>query len=134
MPTQATGTFTFTDWEEKPVSGAEDGPRTAVATVTNAFSGVVAAAATSCMYTIAYVTAKTGSFSGYELISGSVAGREGTFVLEERGTFDDAGTVCAFEVVPGSGTGELAGLSGTGGFTARHGEPAVPYTLTYGLS
>ncbi|GAA2973992.1 DUF3224 domain-containing protein [Streptomyces enissocaesilis] len=134
VQTQATGSFTFTGWEEHPVAGAQEGPGLARACVTNAFTGVIEAAATSCAYSIAYVTGKTGVFTGYELISGSVAGREGTFAVEERGAFGDDGSVrCTFEVVPGSGTGGLAGLSGTGGFTAHHGEPAVPYTFAYVL-
>ncbi|WP_345670179.1 DUF3224 domain-containing protein, partial [Streptomyces phyllanthi] len=39
----------------------------------------------------------------------------------------------AFEVVPGTGTGELTGLRGTGGFTYRHGESSVAYTFDYEL-
>lgn len=69
-----------------------------------------------------------------ELLSGSVDGRKGTFVLEERGSFDAAGTVCRFEVVPGSGTGDLAGLTGSGGFTFRYGDTSVEYTFTYGIA
>lgn len=135
MPTQATGSFTFTDWNENPVAGAEEGPKLARARVTNAFSGAIEAAATSCEYSIVYVTEKTGVCAGHQLITGSVAGQEGTFAIEERGSFGEDGAVhCTFEVVPGSGTGGLAGLSGTGGYTSRHGEPAVPYTFTYDLS
>lgn len=70
-----------------------------------------------------------------EILSGSLDGREGTFVVEERGSFGTDGTVyCSFEVVPGSGTGELTGLRGTGSFTAEHGAPSVPYTFAYELS
>ncbi len=134
MPTQATGSFTFAHWDETPVAGAEEGPRLARASVTNTFSGAIEAAATTCEYSIAYVDEKTGVFAGHQLFSGSVAGREGTFAVEERGSFGDDGTVrCDFQVVPGSGTGGLAGLSGTGGYTARHGEPAIPYTFSHEL-
>ncbi|MGW2994489.1 DUF3224 domain-containing protein [Streptomyces sp. NPDC001193] len=50
---------------------------------------------------------------------------------EQRGTFDASGTRCTFEVVPGSGSGELAGLSGSGGFTYRHGDTSVAYEFGY---
>ncbi|MFI9235378.1 DUF3224 domain-containing protein [Streptomyces sp. NPDC053079] len=134
-PVQTTGHFTFANWEERSVSPGEASPRLAHASVTNAFSGGIEAADTTCEYTIVYVTEKTGTFTGMELLAGSLDGRKGTFVVEERGSFDDEGTVhCAFEVVPGSGTGELTGLRGTGSFTARHGEPSVPYTFGYDLS
>ncbi|GAA3493716.1 DUF3224 domain-containing protein [Streptomyces prasinosporus] len=136
MPTTrtATGRFTFADWKENPVTPEDTLPRLANATVTNSFSGGIEAEATTCDYAIAYLTGTTGTFSGMELVSGRVDGREGTFVLEERGRFEADGTVrCSFEVVPGSGTGELTGLRGTGGFTHRHGETETAYTFAYGL-
>jgi hypothetical protein len=66
----------------------------------------------------------SASFVGIERITGTVAGRQGTFLLQDAGTV--AGTVVSGEwfVVPGSGTGELAGLRGTGGFRANLGEGA----------
>ncbi|MBT2488534.1 DUF3224 domain-containing protein [Streptomyces sp. ISL-96] len=134
MPTQATGIFTFANWDETPVAGTDETSKLARACVTNTFTGAIEAAGTTCEYSIAYVTGKTGVFTGHQLFSGSVDGREGTFAVEERGTFGEDGTVhCTFEVVPGSGTGALAGLSGTGGYTARHGEPSVPYTFSHQL-
>ncbi|MGX1883104.1 DUF3224 domain-containing protein [Streptomyces sp. NPDC055287] len=134
MPTQATGSFTFADWNETPAAGSEEVPRLARASVTNTFTGAIEAASTTCEYSIAYVTEKTGICAGHQLFSGSVDGRRGTFAIQERAAFGEDGEVhCTFEVVPGSGTGDLAGLRGTGGYTARHGEPAVPYTFTYDL-
>jgi hypothetical protein len=50
-------------------------------------------------------------------------------VLREWGTFAADTVHCSLEVVPGLGTGGLAGLRGTGAFTAAHGEKAVPYTF-----
>ncbi|MGW4021444.1 DUF3224 domain-containing protein [Streptomyces sp. NPDC005009] len=136
MPTttELTGHFTFADWKESAVTGEDGLPRLANATVTNAFSGGIEAEATTCDYAIAYLTGGTGTFAGMELVSGRVDGRAGTFVLEERGRFESDGTVhCVFEVVEGSGTGELTGLRGSGGFTYRHGETKVAYTFEYGL-
>ncbi|MEV7520496.1 DUF3224 domain-containing protein [Streptomyces sp. NPDC091371] len=130
---QAGGSFTFADWTEDPVGPADSTPRLARAQVTNSFTGTIEAPGTSCSYTIAYTGETTGSYSGMELLSGSVEGRKGTFVLEERGEFDASGTRCRFEVVPGSGTGELAGLTGSGGFTHRHGEESTEYTFAYAL-
>ncbi|MFG2133616.1 DUF3224 domain-containing protein [Streptomyces sp. NPDC048751] len=134
MPTQTTGHFTFADWEERAVGRSDGHPRMAHASVTNTFSGGVEAADTACEYTIVYLTEKTGTYTGMELFHGTVDGHEGAFAVEERGSFEADGSVhCVFEVVPGSGTGELTGLRGTGSFTARHGEPSVPYTFAYEL-
>ncbi|WP_409471276.1 DUF3224 domain-containing protein [Streptomyces sp. HC307] len=134
MPVQTSGHFTFANWEERTLTPSEVSPKLAHATVTNAFSGGIEATDTTCEYTIVYVTEKTGTFTGMEVLAGRLDGREGTFVAEERGSFDADGTVhCTFEIVPGSGTGELDGLRGTGSFTAKHGEPSVPYTFDYDL-
>ncbi|MFE1790166.1 DUF3224 domain-containing protein [Streptomyces sp. NPDC059525] len=136
MPTQrTTGLFTFADWQERTISPDGVRPKLAHASVVNSFSGGIDAAGTTCEYTIAYVTEKTGTFTGMELLAGRLDGREGGFAVEERGSFAEDGSVrCEFEVVPGSGTGELTGLRGTGGFVARHGEPSVPYTFDYDLA
>jgi hypothetical protein len=66
----------------------------------------------------------SASFVGIERVTGTVAGKQGTFLLQDAGTVE--GTVVSGEwfVVPGSGTGELAGLRGTGGFRANLGEGA----------
>ncbi|MFE9631154.1 DUF3224 domain-containing protein [Streptomyces sp. NPDC006463] len=130
-PVETGGRFTFADWQEGPVGPAEATVRLARAEVANSFTGGVEADRTTCTYTIAYTGEKVGTYTGMELLSGSVDGRKGTFVLEERGSFDAAGTVCRFEVVPGSGTGDLAGLTGSGGFTFPYGESSVEYTFTY---
>ncbi|MGP4001694.1 DUF3224 domain-containing protein [Streptomyces sp. 8N706] len=135
MPTQTTGRFTFTNWEERAVGPTEASPKLAHASVTNTFSGGIEAADTTCEYTIVYVTEKTGTFTGMEALVGRLDGRKGGFVVEERGSFDDDGTVhCTFEVVSGSGTGDLTGLRGTGSFTTKPGEQSFPYTFDYDLS
>jgi hypothetical protein len=133
MPARTTtGHFTFANWEERAVTPAGELPRLAHAAVTNAYSGGITAAATTCEYSIVYVTEKTGTFTGMQLLAGSLDGREGSFAVEERGSFDPDGAVhCTFAVVPESGTGELAALTGSGAYTARPGEATVPYTFDY---
>jgi hypothetical protein len=132
-PRTTTGDFTFADWQERVIGPGEDAnPRLAHASVRNTFTGGIEATGTHCEYSIVYVTAKTGSFAGMELLTGHVDGREGSFAVEERGRFDEDGTVhCTFEVVPGSGSGRLTGLKGKGAFTARHGETSVAYRFEY---
>ncbi|MFF3863409.1 DUF3224 domain-containing protein [Streptomyces sp. NPDC002209] len=128
---RTTGRFTFADWQEQPVGPADSTPRLARSTVVNSFTGGIEAGATHAGYTFTYTGADCGSYTGMELLSGTVDGRRGTFVMEQRGTFDASGTRCTFEVVPGSATGELAGLAGSGSFTYRHGDTSVPYEFTY---
>ncbi len=55
---------------------------------------------------------------------------EGSFVLQVSGTFEGGMSKATWFVVPGSGTGELRGLRGEGGFPPHHGR-TVPITLDY---
>jgi hypothetical protein len=57
-------------------------------------------------------------------VNGTVGARRGGFLLQDQGTV--AGDVVSGDwfVVPGSGTGELRGLRGEGGFRANLGEGA----------
>ncbi len=58
---------------------------------------------------------KEGS-AGYvaiERFEGKLDGREGSFALMHRGTMTPAGQILEVTVVPGSGRGALAGISGT---------------------
>ncbi|NJP96039.1 unnamed protein product [[Actinomadura] parvosata subsp. kistnae] len=58
--------------------------------------------------------------AGVERVIGSVGGRTGSFVLTSHAQDDGSNAVRGvWTVVPGSGTGELAGLRGRGEFTAR---------------
>ncbi|MYT27476.1 MULTISPECIES: DUF3224 domain-containing protein [unclassified Streptomyces] len=133
MPTQTTtGRISYANWEEHPVGSDATSPRLARASVVNTFSGGIEAARTSCEYTIVYTSDKTGTFTGLQLLTGRLDGREGTFVVAENGGFDADGTVHGtFEVVPGSATGELAGLSGSGRYRCQAGEPSFPYDFGY---
>ena len=66
----------------------------------------------------------SASFVGIERVTGTVAGRNGTFLLQDAGTVQDNIVSGDWFVIPGSGTGELAGLRGEGGFRANLGEGA----------
>lgn len=54
--------------------------------------------------------------------SGRLGGREGTFVLQGREIVENGKIKARWFVVPGSGTGELSGLRGEGGFEGNFGK------------
>jgi Protein of unknown function (DUF3224) len=66
------------------------------------------------------------SFVGVERVSG----KAGTFVLQDEGTLKGTTVSGTWFVVPASGTGELQGLRGEGGFEAELGQGAE-ITLDY---
>jgi len=55
-------------------------------------------------------------------VIGTLCGREGTFVLQGKGTVEKGAIASTWFVVPGSGTGDLAGLRGEGGFEGKFGQ------------
>lgn len=48
-----------------------------------------------------------------EMVTGTLQGRHGSFALQHSATMDQGGRTMSVVVVPGSGTGELKGISGT---------------------
>ena len=61
------------------------------------------------------ITQVVGS-AGYvaiEQVTGNLEGKSGSFVLQHYGIMDQGSERLILDVVPGSATGELAGLSGT---------------------
>jgi len=54
--------------------------------------------------------------------SGKLGGRKGTFVLQGSETVDNGKIKATWFVVPGSGTGDLSGLRGEGGFEGSFGK------------
>jgi hypothetical protein len=66
----------------------------------------------------------SASFVGIERVTGQLAGRQGTFLLQDAGTVHDDIVEGDWFVIPGSGTGDLAGLRGEGGFRANLGQNA----------
>ena len=48
-----------------------------------------------------------------ETVTGSLGDRHGSFALQQFGTMSSGAQTLHYEVVPGSGTGELEGIAGT---------------------
>ena len=64
-----------------------------------------------------------------EVVTGTLHGRQGSFALQHLATMDGNAPKMTVLVVPGSGTGELAGLLGT--FTIEVTPQGHAYELAY---
>ena len=60
-------------------------------------------------------------------------GSAGSFVLQRVGLFEGGQAKESYSVIPGSGTGELRGLSGEGTSDLGHGTE-FPFTLTFEIA
>jgi hypothetical protein len=75
----------------------------------------------------------SATFVGLERVVGGIAGKIGSFVLQRTGVFEDGQAKESYSVIPGSGTGELAGLVGEGRSAVGHGMEH-PFMLDYELA
>ena len=66
-----------------------------------------------------------------EVVTGTLAGKHGSFALQHSGTMDQNGLKLSVTVVPGSGTGELKGIAGTFAIHVENGQHS--YDLEYTL-
>jgi len=129
MSTHATGTFEQKSWDEKPTQEIEGLPKLTRASVTQAFQGDIEGAG-NVEYLMVYPDDNSASFVGLQRVVGRIGGRSGSFVLQVSGTFEGGLVQASWFVVPGSGTEDLHGLRGEGGFVAPHG-PKAEITLDY---
>lgn len=113
--------FKIISWDEEPFDEPADGPKLTRAHVKKSFHGDLSGTG-NLMYVMTYLDGGVASFSGFEKVVGSLGGRTGSFVLRHTGSYDGEKATAECEVVPESGTDELAGLSGTGRFSAGHAE------------
>jgi hypothetical protein len=66
-----------------------------------------------------------------EVVTGAVDGKKGSFALQHSATMDQSGLKMTVIIVPGSGTGELKGISGTFNIQIANGQHS--YDLEYRL-
>lgn len=123
MKTHAEAVITVRKYEPVGYDEPADGPGLSKIHVEESFSGDITADGV-VEFLQAARSDGSASFVGIERVTGSLAGHEGTFLLQDAGTVKDNIVSGDWFVVPGSGTGELAGLRGTGGFRANLGEGA----------
>jgi hypothetical protein len=76
--------------------------------------------------------AGTAGYVAMEVVQGRVGHRAGGFALQQFGTMRAGEPHLVYEVVPGSGSGELAGISGTLQLSVEEG--SHHYALTYELA
>ena len=59
------------------------------------------------------------TYVGYLTFSGSIDGKSGSFVLEDKGTYTSAGPVSELIIKPNTGTGDFKGIFGSGRYFAE---------------
>jgi hypothetical protein len=128
---KATGRFTVTGGNEATIHEAPGEVKLTRVTGSQRFEGAIEGQG-SVEWVFCYRPDRSARFVGLQRIEGSIDGRRGSLVLESSGDHDGRRSRGEWRVVPGSGTGELAGIAGGGTFDAPGG-PQVAYEFDYRL-
>lgn len=120
MAEHVEGEFEVTSWEEQPAGGLEGTAKVTTARIGQRFTGGIEAETMADMV-MTYRPDGTAEFVGHHRVLGRVEGRSGSFVLRASGAYDGTEARTDFEVIPGSGTGELDRIAGSGSAAAGHG-------------
>jgi len=117
--------------KRRPTGEGDNLPKLARASVTKAFTGDLEGEG-RVEYLMMYRSDGSASFVGFERVVGRIGGKAGTFVLQRTGVFESGQAKETYVVVPGSGTGDLSGLTGDGHSEVGHGMEH-PFELRYEL-
>jgi hypothetical protein len=96
------------------------------------FNGDLEGASRGQMLTAGTDVEGSAGYVAMERVRGTLHGRRGTFALQHSGTMTRGAPSLAIRVVPDSGTGELAGLSGSMSITIVEGKHS--YDFEYALA
>jgi uncharacterized protein DUF3224 len=109
MTHHATGPF---DVKLSPQPPEPESPAIGRMTIDKQFHGELEAVSKGQMLSAVTSTKGSAGYVAMEIVTGTLDGRQGTFVLQHSGTMNRGQPQLSVTVVPDSGTGELRGLSG----------------------
>jgi len=126
----AKGTF---EVKVTPLKGGEDAdvPSIGRLSLEKVFEGDISAKSKGQMLGNQSKDPGTGGYVAMESIDGSLNGRQGGFLLQHYGTMIGGEFDLLISIVPGSGSGELAGISGKMSIKIEKGKHF--YDLEYSL-
>ena len=128
----ARGTFEVQLAPLDPPDETGDGNRLGRMSIDKSVTGDLQATTRGQMLSAMSATGGSAGYVAIERVTGTLHGRAGSFVLQHNGTMDRGAPTLAIHVVPDSGTGELAGLSGEFRLTIADGVHS--YELEYALA
>jgi hypothetical protein len=134
---KANTTYSVKKWEEKTLQEFSPGVKTTKASVEYALTGGIEGSA-SVEYLMFYKQfnpdnqhESTAVYVGLIVFHGSVAGKKGSFVMEDNGSFENGTAKSALRIINSSGSGELKQISGTGSYSAD--KKGIQFELEYTL-
>jgi Protein of unknown function (DUF3224) len=135
---KATGNFKPTKWDEKTYDQITTDKKLTKASVGLAFSGEIEGTA-HVVWLMYYKHSDekdqhnaSATFIGMMRFDGTLNGKRGTFIMDDRGTFEKGMLNGNLTILPDSGTGELAGIAGNAKYHSNASD--VAFEIEYELS
>jgi hypothetical protein len=121
-------------WDENAYRELDDGRKFTRAHVVLAGTEVGAELDATWDALLYYTADGNSTYVGQMHVTGRLGDRSGSFVMQGNGNFDGKRARIESIVVPGSGTDELAGISGKSEHMSTHDDyPFFPLTLEYDI-
>jgi hypothetical protein len=129
MP-RASGTFDV-KLAPQPSDDYADGGMLGRLTIDKQFRGDLTGVSKGQMLSAGTPVKGSAGYVAMELVTGTLAGRSGTFVFQHSGTMSRGAASLSLTVVPDSGSGELTGLAGAMVIDIANGKHS--YVFEYAL-
>ena len=123
MSTNGQAVATVSSWEENAYDEAEGTPKTSKASIKYSYEGDISGE--SAVEMLMVYVGEEAEYVGLERVTATIDGRKGTFVTSGVGAFKGGVASSSWRIIPGSGTGDLTGLRGSGTFEAPSGNKAT---------
>jgi hypothetical protein len=131
VTTRAAGTFNVT-LVPQPADGHADAVTLGRMTIDKTFAGDLEASSVGQMLTGLSSVKGSAGYVAIERVTGQLAGRRGSFILQHSGTMNRGVGELMLTVVPDSGTDELVGLRGRMQIENTKGQHS--YTFDYSIA
>ena len=134
---KAKGTYAVKKWEENPYEQISSEMKMTKGSVEYLMSGEInGKALVEYLMFYKYFDANdqhksSASYIGLIRFAGNVQGKEGSFVIEDHGTFENGSANSTLQIISGSGMEELKGIQGTGRYSAN--QDGAQFELDYNL-
>jgi hypothetical protein len=112
MTQQAKGPFDVKIAPQKPDSDVAQAANFSRMTIDKVFHGDLEGTSKGEMIATQAETKSSGGYVALERVTGTLKGREGSFILQHSATMNRGVPSLSITVVPDSGTDELAGITG----------------------
>jgi hypothetical protein len=134
---KAKGTYVVKKWEENAYEQISSEMKMTKASVEYSMSGDInGKALVEYLMFYKYFDAKdqhksSATYIGLMRFVGIIHGKEGSFLMEDRGIFENGKASSALQIITGSGMGELKSLQGSGRYSAN--QDGIQIELDYNL-